>query len=224
MPLKDAYTVIKKKKFEEGGGSNIPSCHSIFSCSSTHSLLSFSSYSFCLVVFTLLGLSSLSHPSLLKHPLSCSLMETYRAFLWALIPCKHRLPGQNLHCVSEDLFSASSVKHCPPRVVFLWNLCLTTQDFNSSQGSAGPIRLCYCGSPSLPVFFGRSFINFPKLFLELGSECPWRNEQAANRLQKKTATLFKVVLLLHPPKQYQHSTKTGSTHTCRPQDSGAAAG
>ena len=111
-------------------------------------------YSFCLVVFTPLGLSSLSHPSLLKHPLSCSLMETYRAFLWALIPCKHRLPGQNLHCVSEDLFSASSVKHCPPRVVFLWNLCLTTQDFNSSQDSAGPIRCVLLWQPlSARVFW-----------------------------------------------------------------------
>ena len=72
--------------------------------------------------------------------------------------------------------------------------------------------MCYCGSFSLPVFFGKSFINFPKLFLELGSACLWRNERAANRFQKKTVTLSKVVLFLHPSKQYQHSTKTGSTH------------
>lgn len=55
---------LKKKRLEEGGGSNIPSRHSLFSCPATHSLLS-SSYSFCLDVVTPLDLSSLSHPSLL---------------------------------------------------------------------------------------------------------------------------------------------------------------
>lgn len=67
------------------------------------------------------------------------------------------------------------------------------------------------------MFFGKFFINFPKLFLESDSECPWRNKQAANRLQKKTATSFKVVLFLHTSKQYHTSAMTGSTQTCGPQ-------
>ena len=151
-------------------------------------------------------------------------METYRAFLWALIPCKHRLPGQNLHCVSEDLFSASSVKHCPPRVVFLWNLCLTTQDFTSSQDSTGPIRLCaIVAVPLCPCVLGSLLLTFQTYSWNWAQNVPG----GMNRLQ--TDFRRKQQLSSRWSYFYVHQNNTNTAprqeaHTFRPQDARPAAG
>ena len=151
-------------------------------------------------------------------------METYRAFLWALIPCKHRLPGQNLHCVSEDLFSASSVKHCPPRVVFLWNLCLTTQDFTSSQDSTGPIRLCaIVAVPLCPCVLGSLLLTFQTYSWNWAQNVPG----GINRLQ--TDFRRKQQLSSRWSYFYVHQNNTNTAprqeaHTFRPQYARPAAG
>lgn len=142
-------------------------------------------------------------------------METYRAFLWALIPYKHRLPGQNLHGMSENLFSASSVKHSPPKVVFLWNHCLMTQDFTLSQNSTGPIQLCAIVALSLcQCFLGSLLLTFQSY--------SWNQAQHVSGGMNRLQTDFRRKQQLYPRWSYfyihQNNTNTAprqEAHTCR---------
>lgn len=178
--------------FEQGRGSNISSCHLI--CLLFHTL-------FCPSLLPLFFFfhsvwSLFSPPPLPSHLISTSLQPTgnLQGLPISPDPLKHGLSCRNSHSMSKDLFSASSVNIVLQEAAFPLEPLPHTPKFHLEPGFYQPHTvLCYCGSSSLPVFFGKSFINSPKLFLELDSECLWRNKQTVNRLQKKTATLFKEV-------------------------------
>lgn len=152
--LRDACIVLKKKVQERQESSF--SCRSIISCSKTHSLISRSSYPFLPFLCPWISLLSL----LINIHFLASPVEIYRAFLLALVPCKHGFPCHSLRCRSEGLLGVSSTKHSPPRSCFPLDPLPHTPGFRSEPGSCQPLTaVCFSCPASLPALFGKSFNN-----------------------------------------------------------------
>lgn len=109
LPLRDADIVLKQtwRKVE---------VKFLLASLSSPDLTLILFYLFLLILFSpfLLHLVLYSPFPLNSHFLA-SLVEIYRTFLLALVPCKHGFPCHNLFCMREDLLSVSSTKHSPPR-------------------------------------------------------------------------------------------------------------
>lgn len=194
----------------------------VSSCCSTCPALS---HSFCLSSLSFSfplchSIWSLCSPFSFNSCFLASLLESHRAFLLALVPCRHRFPRQHLPCVSEDLQVPPLQNTARPGAASLWNLCPTPQGFAQSRDSAS--------SRESPVFlwqfvsaggFWKVLSESQSLFLELDSECVRRHKQASNRLQK--------VLLAFLTSGASHaSIVTGNTQAWGPQAArrGEAAG